>query len=77
MPEAPETVTVDLMNEDVELPVVERLAEGAKPTDSSAYTYPRLDDLFKSALKEHVVQGVLAQAAAADASKKGGGKKDA
>lgn len=77
MPEAPETVTVDLMKEDTELPEVERLAEGAEPTDASAYSYPRLDDLFRRALKAQVVPDVLAQAAAADAGKKGGGKKDA
>lgn len=77
VPEAPETVTVDLMKEDVELPEVERLAEGAEPTDASAYSYPRLDDLFRRALKAQVVPDVLAQAAAADAGKKGGGKKDA
>jgi hypothetical protein len=60
VPEAPETVAVDLMKEDVELPEVERLAEGAEPTDASAYTYPRLDDLFKRALKAQVVPDVLA-----------------
>lgn len=51
VPEPPETATVDLMKDDVELPEVERLAEGAEQTDASPYTYPRLDDLFKRALK--------------------------
>ena len=77
IPEAPETVTVDLMKEDVELPEVERLAEGAEPSDLSAYSYPRLDDLYKKALKAQVVPDVLAAAAAADAGKGGKGKKDA
>lgn len=77
VPEAPESVSVDLLKDDVELPEVERLAEGAEPTDASAYSYPRLDDLFKRALKAQVVPDVLAQAAAADAGKKGAGKKDA
>ena len=76
VPEAPEAVTVDLMKEDVEVPEVERLAEGAEPTDASAYSYPRLDDLFRRALKAQVVPDVLAQAATIDAGKKGGGKKD-
>lgn len=60
VPEAPEAVTVDLMKEDVEVPEVERLAEGAEPTDASAYSYPRLDDLFRRALKAQVVPDVLA-----------------
>lgn len=51
MPEAPESITVDLMKEDVEVPEVERLAEGAESTDASAYSYPRLDDLYRRALK--------------------------
>jgi len=77
VPEAPEAMTVDLMKDDAELAEVERLAEGAEPTDASAYTYPRLDDLFKRALKAQMVQDVLTQASAADAGKKGAGKKDA
>lgn len=76
IPEAPETVTVDLMKEDVELPEVERLAEGAEQSDLSAYSYPRLDDLYKKALKAQVVPDVLAAAAQADAGK-AKGKKDA
>jgi len=51
IPEAPEAVTVDLLKEDVELPEVEKLAEGAETTDITAYSYPRLDDLYKRALK--------------------------
>ena len=76
IPEAPEAVTVDLMKEDLEVPEVEKLAEGADTIDANAYSYPRLDDLFKRALKAQVVSDVLSQAAAADAGKKGG-KKDA
>ena len=76
IPEAPEAVTVDLMKEDVELPEVEKLGDGADSVDVNAYSYPRLDDLFKRALKAQVVPDVLAQAAAADVGKKGG-KKDA
>lgn len=64
------------MAEDVELPDVERLADGADLTEVGSYAYPRLDDFFKRALKAQVVPDVLAQAAAADAGKKGG-KKDA
>lgn len=77
VPEAPEAVTVDLLKEDVELAEVERLADGAEAADPNAYSYPRLDDLFKRALKAQVVPDVLAQAAAADPGKKGAGKKDA
>ena len=77
IPEAPEAITVDLMREDLEVPEVEKLAEGSEPTDIQAYSYPRLDDLFKRALKAQVVPDVLSQAAAADAGKKGAGKKDA
>jgi hypothetical protein len=76
IPEAPEAVTVDLMKEDVELPEVEKLGDGADSVDVNAYSYPRLDDLFKRALKAQVVPDVLTQAAAADVGKKGG-KKDA
>lgn len=76
IPEAPEAVTVDLMREDLELPEVEKLAEGADTIDIGSYSYPRLDDLFKRALKAQVVPDVLAQASAADAGKKGA-KKDA
>jgi len=66
------------MKEDVELPEVERLAEGAEPSDMSAYSYPRLDDLYKKALKAQVVPDVLAAAASADAGKGAKGKgKDA
>jgi len=64
------------MREDLELPEVEKLAEGSESTDITAYSYPRLDDLFKRALKAQVVPDVLSQAAAADAGKKGA-KKDA
>ena len=64
------------MREDLELPEVEKLAEGSESTDITAYSYRRLDDLFKRALKAQVVPDVLSQAAAADAGKKGA-KKDA
>lgn len=74
IPEAPESVTVDLLKEDVELPEVEKLAEGAETSDLAAYTYPRLDDLYKRALKAQVVPDVLAAAAAAEAGKGKGGK---
>ena len=51
IPEAPESNTIDLLVEDQELPDVEKLPEGAEPTDINVYTYPRLDDFFKKALK--------------------------
>jgi len=76
IPEAPETVTVDLMTADAEMPDVERLAEGSESSDLTAYSYPRLDDLYRRALKAQVVPDVLSSAAAADAGKKGAGKKD-
>lgn len=60
IPEAPDAVTVYLMKDDVELPEVEKLAEGADTIDITAYSYPRLDDLFKRALKAQVVPDVLA-----------------
>jgi len=78
IPEAPESNTVDLLAEDAELPDVERIADGAEPSDINSFSYPRLDDFFKKALKAQVVPDVLAQSAAADAGKKGGAKgKDA
>ena len=75
IPEAPEFITADLIKEDTELPEVERIIEGVDATLIEAYTYPRLDDVFKRALKAQAVPDVLNQAAAADAGKKGG-KKD-
>lgn len=51
IPEAPEGVTVDLMKEDIEIPEVEKLTEGAETSDIASYSYPRLDDLYKRALK--------------------------
>jgi hypothetical protein len=39
------------MKEDIEIPDVEKLAEGAEISDITSYTYPRLDDLYKRALK--------------------------
>jgi hypothetical protein len=74
IPEAPEGVTVDLMKEDLEIPEVEKLGEGAEISDISAYTYPRLEDLYKRALKAQIVPDVIASAAAADAGKGKGGK---
>jgi hypothetical protein len=76
IPEAPESQTVDLIKEDVELPEVEKIAEGGELTDIASYAYPRLDDLYKRALKSQVVPDVLSASASADAGKKGG-KKDA
>lgn len=37
IPEAPEAVTVDLMKEDLEVPEVEKLGEGADAVDINAY----------------------------------------
>jgi hypothetical protein len=74
IPEAPEGVTVDLMKEDLEIPEVEKIGEGAETSDISAYSYPRLDDLYKRALKAQVVPDVIASAASADAGKGKGGK---
>ena len=66
---AADSATVDLLKEDAELPEVERLTEGADMKDLAAYSYPRLDELFKRALKAQVVPDVSSQAAAADAGK--------
>ena len=77
IPEAPEQNTVDLLKEDTELTEVEKIAEGADTHEIGSYSYPRLDDLYKKALKAQIVPDVLAQATSADAGKKGGGKKDA
>jgi hypothetical protein len=74
IPEAPESNTVDLMNPEGELPDVEKVGEGADSGDIASYSFPRLDDFFKKAIKAQVVPDVT-QGAAADAGKKGG-KKD-
>jgi hypothetical protein len=79
IPEAPEHITVDLMKEEAELPEVEKLLDGAESSDIGSYAYPRLDDLYRKALKAQVVPEVAASSGAADAGKKGGAtsKKDA
>jgi hypothetical protein len=74
IPEAPEHATVDLIKETDEVPEVEKIADGAETTDIKSYSYPRLDDLYKRALKAQVVPDVMAAAAAADAGKKGAAK---
>jgi hypothetical protein len=51
IPEAPDSNTVDLATEDADLPDVERIADGAEPTDINSFSYPRLDDFYKKALK--------------------------
>jgi hypothetical protein len=75
IPEAPESNTVDLMNPEQDLPDVEKCAEGADSGDIASYSFPRLDDFFKKAIKAQVVPDVTS-GVAADAGKKGG-KKDA
>jgi len=76
IPEAPETNHVDLLKEDTELPEVEKIAEGAEIMDINSYSYPRLDDLFKRALKAQIVPDVAT--GTADTGKKGAkGGKDA
>lgn len=70
IPEAPEQNTVDLLGEGVELPEVEKIGEGADTNDINSYSYPRLDDLYKRALKAQVVPDV-SSSSAADAGKKG------
>jgi hypothetical protein len=74
IPEAPDHATVDLIKENDEMPEVEKIADGAETTDIKSYSYPRLDDLYKRALKAQVVPDVMAAAAAADAGKKGAAK---
>jgi len=79
IPESPETITVDLLKHDDELPDIEKVTDGHDITLLSSYSYPRLDELFKKALKAQVVPDITATAA--DAGKKGGaaakGGKDA
>ena len=65
-----DSATVDLLKDEPELPEVEKIAEGADVNDLASYSYPRLDDLFKRALKAQVVPDVSAQSGAADAGKK-------
>ena len=74
IPEAPESNTVDLMNPESELPDVEKCTDGADAGVIESYSFLRLDDFFKKAIKAQVVPDVTA-GAAADAGKKGG-KKD-
>jgi hypothetical protein len=48
---APEQYTVDLMDAGADLPDVEKIADGVDSFDITAYSYPRLDDFFKKAIK--------------------------
>lgn len=69
VPEAPLEITVDILSPaEGEQPDVEKLADGADSSDINSYSYPRLDDFFKKALKAQHVPDVLE--AAGDASKK-------
>jgi hypothetical protein len=51
IPEAPEHNTVDLLKEDGDLPEVEKINDGADINEITSYSYPRLDELFRKALK--------------------------
>jgi hypothetical protein len=75
IPEAPDQQTVDLQKDEAEVPEVEKILDGGDTIDIGSYSYPRLDDLYKRALKAQVVPDVLAMSTI-DAGKKGG-KKDA
>ena len=52
IPEAAQTVTVELGFDDGDAPLVESLPEGADQTNGDLYTYPRLDKLLLLALKQ-------------------------
>ena len=60
----------------VDLPQVELIAEGSDTLALDSYSYPRLDELYKRAIKAQIVPDLAAIAAAAQEQKKGG-KKDA
>ena len=51
------------------MPEIEKIADGQDAQNIASYTYPRLEDFFKKALKAQVVPDVLAQVN--DAGKKG------
>lgn len=70
IPEAPEQFTVDLGKEEGDIPEIERLNEGADSNDLTQYSFPRLDDLYKKALKAQTVPEIAAQAAAGGADPK-------
>ena len=80
IPAAEDIPAVDIMGGpeggSTEILPVEQAPEGADATDASAYTYPRLDDLYKRSVKAQAVPDVVAAAQAANEAKKGG-KKDA
>lgn len=51
IPEAPEHITVDIMKEEADMPEIEKIADGQDAQNIASYTYPRLEDFFKKALK--------------------------
>ena len=85
IPAAEEIPAVDILAQPegappLEMPPTESTEEGANLSDLESYTYPRLDELYKRAIKAQVVPDVTALSAAqADAKKapKKGDKKGA
>lgn len=64
-------MTIDLSKDETDLPEVEKLTEGADTMDANSYTYPRLEDIFRRAIKSQIVPDVLTQQSTNDAGKKG------
>lgn len=63
IPPAEEIPAVDILAQPegappLELPLVESIDEAANPSDLEAYSYPRLDELYKRAIKAQAVPDV-------------------
>jgi hypothetical protein len=56
IPDQPDSFTTELTHDGDDLPEVEKMQDGADPTNVQSYLYPRLEELFKRALKAQVVQ---------------------
>lgn len=51
VPELPDSIHIDLGKDEGEGAEVEKIADGADHYDINSYSYPRLEELFKKALK--------------------------
>lgn len=77
IPQCEEIPAVDITSgEPIDAITVENLPEGSDVMDEMAYSYPRLDELYKRSIKAQAVPDVAAASAAAADAKKGGAKKD-
>ena len=63
IPQTEEIPAVDISGADLENSAVESLPDGADQMDNMAYTYPRLDELYKRSIKAQTVPDVAAAAA--------------